>query len=107
MAAAPIRSAARRAAAAERATSSGGHSYGPRYRGMLRSDPQADRGSGMAAKDRAAKAGKAAAAARNNPYLQRIIEDAELRQNLRQAYDSTRHAYGRLSNGKGPTKALL
>jgi len=61
----------------------------------------------MAAKDRAAKAGKAATAARNNPYLQRIIEDADLRQNLRQAFDSTRHAYGRLSNGKGPTKALL
>ncbi len=61
----------------------------------------------MAAKDRAAKAGKAAAAARNNPYLQRIIEDAELRQNLRQAFDSTRTAYGRMSNGKGPTKALL
>ena len=75
--------------------------------GMLRTDPQADRGSGMAASNRAAQAGKAAAAARNNPYLQRIIEDAELRQNLRQAFDSGRNAYGRLSNGKGPTKALM
>ena len=42
-----------------------------------------------------------------NPYIQRIVEDAELRDNVREAYESARKAYGRLSNGKAPTKALL
>jgi len=62
-------------------------------------------------KKKAAKAGAgavgAAQAARNNPYVQRIVEDEELRDNLRTAYDSARKAYGRMANGKGPAKALL
>ena len=41
------------------------------------------------------------------PYIQRIIEDAKLRENVRTAYDSSRSAYTRLTNGKAPTKALL
>jgi hypothetical protein len=41
------------------------------------------------------------------PYIRRIIEDAQLRQNVRTAYDSSRSAYARLTNGKAPTKALL
>jgi hypothetical protein len=61
----------------------------------------------MAAKKQAAKAGAAAASLRANPYIQRIIQDAELRDNIRGAYESTRSAYGRLNNGKAPTKALL
>jgi hypothetical protein len=65
----------------------------------------------MAAKQKAAKGaasvGSAAIAARSNPYVQRLIEDAELRDNLREAYESGRSAYGRLSNGKAPTKVLL
>ncbi len=60
----------------------------------------------MASK-RTAKVGDAALAARSNPYVQRIIEDAELRENLREAYERSRSAYGRLSNGKGPTRALM
>ena len=44
-------------------------------------------------------------AARSNPYIQRIVEDGELRDDLRMAYDSARKAYGRI-NGKGPAKAL-
>lgn len=60
----------------------------------------------MASK-RTAKVGDAALAARSNPYVQRVIEDAELRENLREAYERSRSAYGRLSNGKAPTKALL
>ena len=48
-----------------------------------------------------------AAAARSNPYIQRLIEDAKLRDNLQKAVESTRRAYGRVSsNGKAP-KALL
>ena len=62
-------------------------------------------------KKKAAKAGAgaigAAQAARNNPYVQRLVEDEELRDNLRTAYDSARKAYSRMSNGKGPAKALL
>ena len=61
---------------------------------------------GKAAKG-AAKAGKAYAGARGNPYLQRVVEDAELRDNIRSAYESARKAYGRLSNGKGPAKTLV
>ena len=49
----------------------------------------------------------AAQAATENPYVRRLIEDAELRDNIRSAYQSARSAYGRVSNGKGPAKALL
>jgi hypothetical protein len=42
-----------------------------------------------------------------NPYIQRLIEDAELRDNVRTAIDSGKSAYGRLTNGKAPAKALL
>jgi hypothetical protein len=42
-----------------------------------------------------------------NPYLQRLIEDADLRDNVRAAVDSSKSAYNRLSNGKAPAKALL
>ncbi len=63
----------------------------------------------MAARKKAAKAGagaiSAGAAARENQYVQRLIEDPELRENLRTAYESARKAYGRM-NGKGPAKAL-
>jgi hypothetical protein len=41
------------------------------------------------------------------PYIQRIVQDAKLRENMRTAYDSSRSAYARLTNGKAPTKALL
>jgi adenylosuccinate synthase len=63
----------------------------------------------MAAKKKAAKAGAGAYAAgkavRSNQYVQRLIEDKELRDNLRSAFASTRKAYARV-NGKGPAKAL-
>jgi hypothetical protein len=61
----------------------------------------------MAARKRAAKASKAALAARDNPYLQRLAQDAELRENIRDAYEQTRKAYSRLANGKAPAKALM
>jgi hypothetical protein len=63
----------------------------------------------MAAKKKAAQAGAGAFAAgkavRSNPYVKRVMEDAELRDNLRSAFDSARKAYGRM-NGKGPVKAV-
>ena len=63
----------------------------------------------MAAGKKAAKVGSGAvaagSAARQNQYVQRLLEDPELRENLRTAYESARKAYGRM-NGKGPVKGL-
>ena len=53
------------------------------------------------------KAGKAAQTARSNPYVQRLIDDEDLRKNIVQAYESARDAYSRLSNGKSPTKQIF
>ena len=65
----------------------------------------------MAAKKKAAKAGAGAVAAgkaaRSNPYVQRLIEDEDLRENIATAYDSAKKAYARMANGKGPAKAVL
>jgi hypothetical protein len=61
----------------------------------------------MAAKKRAAKAGAGALALKDSPYVQRIVQDAELRENIKEAYESLRKVYGRLSNGKAPAKTLL
>src|SRR5690349_21357738 len=64
----------------------------------------------MAAKKKAASVGAGAVAAgkaaKDNAYVQRLIEDDELRENLRTAYESARRAYGRMANGKGPSAAL-
>jgi hypothetical protein len=63
----------------------------------------------MAAKKKAAKAGAGAYAAgkavRSNQYVQRFIDDEELRENVRNAFVSAKKAYARI-NGKGPAKAL-
>jgi hypothetical protein len=53
------------------------------------------------------KAGKAAQSARSNPYVQRLIDDEDLRKNIVEAYESARDAYMRLSNGKSPTKQIF
>jgi hypothetical protein len=66
----------------------------------------------MASKKKKAAKGAAGAVAAgqavaSNPYVTRLIEDEELRDNLRTAFESSKKAYGRMSNGKGPAKALL
>jgi hypothetical protein len=61
----------------------------------------------MAAKDRINKAGEAARAAQRNRYLQRLLEDEELRGSLVTAYGAARSAYGRMTNGKPATQALF
>ncbi len=61
----------------------------------------------MAAKKKAAKAQKAAVKARYNPYVQRLIDDEDLRDNVMQAYESLRNAYGRVSNGKSTTTQIF
>jgi adenylosuccinate synthase len=64
----------------------------------------------MAAKKRAAKAGAGAVsvgkAVRSNEYVQRLIEDEELRESLRAAFESAKTALDRMS-GKGPAKAIM
>ena len=53
------------------------------------------------------RAGDLYEAARENPYVQRLIEDDDLRDNLKDAYNSAKKAYGRATgNGKGPVKAV-
>jgi hypothetical protein len=61
----------------------------------------------MAAKKQVAKAGKAAAKARYNPYVQRVMDDEDLRQNLVDAYTAGKGAYSRLRNGKSPTTQIF
>jgi hypothetical protein len=59
------------------------------------------------ARESARKAGEAASSLRSNPYVQRLIEDEELRDNIREAVDAARDAYVRIMNGKGPAKAIM
>ena len=61
----------------------------------------------MAAKKKAAKAQKAAVRARYNPYVQKIVDDEDLRSEIVQAYESSRDAFSRLSNGKSPSKQIF
>jgi hypothetical protein len=45
--------------------------------------------------------------ARENPYVQRLIEDEELRDSLSDAFEAARGAYGRATgNSKGAVKAV-
>ena len=53
------------------------------------------------------KAGKAAQSARSNPYIQRLVDDEDLRKNIVQAFESARDAYTRLNNGKSPTRQVF
>jgi hypothetical protein len=59
------------------------------------------------AKKKAAAAAGAVSAAKDNPYVQRIVSDDDLRDNVQVAFEHAKSAYERLSNGKAPTKALM
>src|ERR1044072_9254552 len=61
----------------------------------------------MAAKDKAEAAAAAARSAGHNPYVQRILQDEELRDNMVVAVEAARNAYARLNKGKAPAKNLL
>ena len=54
------------------------------------------------------KAAKAAVSAKDQatPYVQRLVEDEDLRASITQAYESARDAYGRLGNGISPKQLL-
>ncbi len=60
----------------------------------------------MAKKKKAAAAAGAVTAARSNPYVQRVVEDDEIRDNVRVAFEAARDAYDRLANGKTVSKTL-
>jgi hypothetical protein len=58
-------------------------------------------------KTTAARANDIYETARENPYVQRLVEDDELRDSLRDAFEAARGAYGRATgNGKGAVKAV-
>jgi hypothetical protein len=58
-------------------------------------------------KTKAARANDIYETARENPYVQRLIEDDELRESLRDAFEAAKGAYGRATgNGKGAVKAV-
>ena len=59
------------------------------------------------AKKKAAAAAGAVSAAKDNPYVQRIVSDDDLRDNVRVAFESAKSAYERLSSGKTPSKAIM
>jgi hypothetical protein len=61
----------------------------------------------MGASNRGAKAGEAARSVASNPYVRRLLEDEELRQNIRVAFEAAKDAYARMSNGKGPATSLM
>ena len=61
----------------------------------------------MASSSRSASAFAAGKAARDNVYVQRLIEDEELRNSLRDAFIAARSAYGRVSHGKRPGRVLM
>ena len=42
-----------------------------------------------------------------NPYIQRLIEDEVLRNNIRTAVDSSKSAFDRVTGSKAPQKAIL
>src|SRR5919204_3751670 len=56
---------------------------------------------------RVSKAADAYNAARSHPYVQRLIDDEELRSNLRDAYAAARHAYARIAKNGRPAQRLM
>jgi len=57
-------------------------------------------------KTKTAQAADLYSTARGNPYVQRLIEDDELRDSLRNAFEAARHAYSRASGNGGAVKAV-
>ena len=61
----------------------------------------------MAAKSKAAKAGAAAVAVKNSPYIKALAEDEELRANLYGAYESARSGGGPVAERQASDEAGL
>jgi SspJ family small acid-soluble spore protein len=56
----------------------------------------------MAARTKQARKAASAAAATTSPWVQRLAEDEELRDNFRVAFEAAKDAYERISDGKSP-----
>lgn len=74
---------------------------------MLRIGPGSSINHPMAEKTTTQKAADAARAVASNPYLRRLIEDEELRRNIRDAFDSVRGAGQRLYDEPSPARAIF
>jgi hypothetical protein len=62
----------------------------------------------MTSSSRTRRARSAVGTAADNPYLRRLMEDDELRNSIRNAFDAARDAYERMSsNGKGPINTAI
>jgi hypothetical protein len=59
------------------------------------------------ASTKAQKARDAAQTVSSNEYVRRLIEDEELRDSIREAYDASQKAYGRIQKQKHPAKAMM
>jgi hypothetical protein len=58
-------------------------------------------------KTTSARAGDIYETARENPYVQRLIEDEDLRESLKDAFEAAKSAYGRATgNGKSTVQAV-
>lgn len=60
----------------------------------------------MAARSKNARKAASAAAATTSPWVQRLVQDEELRDNFRVAFESAKDAYERLSDGKSPRELV-
>ena len=59
------------------------------------------------AKSKPEKAKAAAEGAWGNQYVQRFLQDQELRANVRAALENARSAYARVNNGKSASKVVM
>jgi hypothetical protein len=57
-------------------------------------------------KTRATQAADLYSTARENPYVQRLVEDEELRDSLKNAFEAARGAYGRATSNGSAVKAV-
>ena len=60
----------------------------------------------MAARTKQARKAANAAAATTSPWVQRLAEDEELRDNFRVAFEAAKDAYERISDGKSPRELV-
>ena len=57
-------------------------------------------------KTKATQAADLYSTARENPYVQRLVEDEELRDSLKKAFEAARGAYGRATSNGSAVKAV-
>jgi len=56
---------------------------------------------------RTQKARDAAETVSSNEYVRRLVEDEELRDSIRDAFDASKSAYGRIQKQKSPARAVM